>query len=441
MKTVVLIDNDALSRSLLSECLAGHDWRIMEAEDGEAGLDLVERYEPGAVVCDLRTPRRNGFKVCQHIREQPHLNQTRVVLTGVSRFPSDRHTALATGANEYLTKPIQPSALLAALDSCKDQETVETRRRPIVTGPTTVRFWGVRGSIPTPGLQTAKFGGNTSCVEVRIGELIIVLDAGSGVRQLGQSLMREFSDKKLKVTMLITHTHWDHIQGFPFFVPAYNPKAKVRILGSGAVYSLRNALGEQMQDAFFPVTLDDLARQVTFEEMGDAEFQVDGVKVRSIHANHPAMCRGYRLCTPQGDVVYMPDHEAYERLEIELQKRSGQKSQRLIDYARSWDERVVEFMRDAELVITDTQYDATEYPNRLNWGHTCVDEAIDIAMRANVRQFFLFHHDPDHNDEKMFDMIANAEARVAAAGSSMLVRAAREGEEFVLDGERIYARS
>src|SRR5689334_22104944 len=184
---------------------------------------------------------------------------------------------------------------------------------------------------PLPGTADGKIWRNTSCVEVRVGELIIVLDAGSGIRRLGQSLMREFRDKRLRVTMLITHTHWDHIQGFPFFIPAYSPKANVRILGSGAVHSLRNALGEQMQDAFFPVRLNELASHVVWDELSGSEVEVEGLKVLNIHANHPAMCRGYRICTPQGDVVYMPDHEGYERNALERQKLNGEVAPALID--------------------------------------------------------------------------------------------------------------
>lgn len=432
MKTVVLIDNDPLSRALLSQCLTGQGWRVLEAEDGESGLALVEANRPAAVVCDLRTPKRNGFKVCRMIRELPELKETRVVLTGVSRFTNDRDTAFATGANEYLSKPIIPAELLTALTHCRD-ELVEDKPKPVVTGPVKVRFWGVRGSIPTPGIQTAMFGGNTSCVEVRAGDQVIILDAGSGIRALGQQLMREFKGKSLDITMLVSHTHWDHIQGFPFFIPAYNPKVNVRIVGyEGAIHGLRGALFEQMQSAFFPVGLNQMASHVTFEELSEMEFELGAVKVRATFANHPGICLGYRLTTAEGDIVYMPDHEAYERHEAERQKISGERSTPSLEYARLQDEKVIEFMRDADIVITDSQYDAVEYPTRLGWGHTCADDAVELAMKAGVKHLFLFHHDPDHHDEKMVAMIAAAEARVVQAGSPMIVSAAREGAEIEL---------
>jgi phosphoribosyl 1,2-cyclic phosphodiesterase len=268
---------------------------------------------------------------------------------------------------------------------------------------------------------------------VRAGGEIVILDAGSGLRLLGDRLLGEHGEQPLRLTVLLSHTHWDHIQGFPFFIPAYSPKANVRILGSGAVHSLRNALGEQMQDAFFPVRLNELASHVVWDELTGDEVKVEGLKVLNIHANHPAMCRGYRICTPQGDVVYMPDHEGYERNAIERQKLNGEAAPALLDDARKRDQEIVEFFREADVVITDTQYDNAEYPGRLDWGHSCVDDVVDIAMRAGVRHLFLFHHDPDHNDEKMEAMVAEAKERVAAAGSSMLVSAAREGAEIVLE--------
>lgn len=434
MKTMVLIDNDPLSRALLSQCLSGGGWRVLESETGDAGFDLVREHVPNAVLCDLRTPKGNGFKVCRRIREEPQLSSTRVVLTSVSRFANDRDTALAAGADDYLVKPIVPAELLATLaragDSAATPAPAPAQAPP---GPVLLRFWGVRGSIPTPGRETAAFGGNTSCVEMRVGSEVIILDAGSGIRALGKALMRESKGQAMNISMLVTHTHWDHIQGFPFFIPAYNPKVNVRILGyEGAVHGLRGALFEQMQSAFFPIGLNQMASHVTFEELEDMQFDLGAAKVRTIFSNHPGICLGYRVATWKGDVVYMPDHEAYERHEKERQKVAGENSQPALDYARAQDEKVIEFLRNAEVMIADSQYDRVEYPTRLGWGHTCADDTVDLAMRAGVKQLFLFHHDPDHDDAKIEAMAAEGQARAAEQGSSLVVSAAREGGEFVL---------
>ena len=238
----------------------------------------------------------------------------------------------------------------------------------------------------------------------------------------------------MNISMLVTHTHWDHIQGFPFFMPAYNPKVNVRILGyEGAVHGLRGALFEQMQSAFFPVGLNQMASHVTFEELEDMQFDLGAAKVRTIFSNHPGICLGYRLSTAKGDIVYLPDHEAYERARTRAPK-SGERKLRARDRLRAaQDEKVIEFMRDADVMISDSQYDRAEYPTRLGWGHTCADDTVDLAMRAGVKQLFLFHHDPDHDDAKIEAMVAEGQARVKENGSSLVVSAAREGGEFMVE--------
>ena len=439
MKTLVLIDSDALTRALVAQCLAGEDWRVLEAEDGQAGVDLVLKHKPTAVVCDIRTPKRNGFQVCRLIREQAALKPTRVILMTVSRFANDRETAFASGADDYLVKPIAPAELIRMVASSSDngeKTVVEPAEKVVVSGPTLIRFWGVRGSIPTPGKETSIYGGNTSCVEVRVGDQILILDAGSGIRRLGQSLMKEVNEKGLNAALLVTHTHWDHIQGFPFFVPAYHPNVNIRILGyEGAVHGLRGALFEQMQTAFFPIGLDQMATHLTFEELTDMHFDLGAVKVRTIFANHPGICLGYRLSTPNGDIVYMPDHEAYERFEIERQKAERETSPDGLAHARVQDQKVVDFLRGADVVIADSQYDAIEYPSRRGWGHTCADDTVQLAVLAGAKRLFLFHHDPDHSDEKIAAMVERAQKEVAQSGAKTVVAAAREGDEIKLTRE------
>jgi phosphoribosyl 1,2-cyclic phosphodiesterase/CheY-like chemotaxis protein len=441
MKTLVLIDSDALTRALIAQCLTGQDWRVLEAEDGQAGIDLVLQHKPTAVVCDLRTPKRNGFQVCRLIREQAALKETHVILMTVSRFANDRETAFAAGADDYLVKPIAPSELIRMMAACRDNGegpvTEPAATEVAAMGPTLIRFWGVRGSIPTPGRETSVYGGNTSCVEIRVGDQIIILDAGSGIRRLGQSLMKEITDTGLNVALLVTHTHWDHIQGFPFFIPAYHPKVNVRILGyEGSVHGLRGALFEQMQTAFFPVGLNQMATHLTFEELTDMEFNLGGVKVRTMFANHPGICLGYRLSTPNGDIAYLPDHETYERYEVERQKAERETSPDGLAYARIQDQKVIDFLRGAEVIIADSQYDAIEYPSRRGWGHSCFDDTVQLAERAGAKRLFLFHHDPDHTDEKISAMVERAQGAVAQSGGKLIVTAAREGDEISLELKR-----
>src|SRR4051812_33683177 len=179
-------------------------------------------------------------------------------------------------------------------------------------GAAWLRFWGVRGSIATPGPTTVKYGGNTSCVEVRAGGQIIILDAGTGLRLLGRELTAEFADEPLEATLLLTHTHWDHIQGLPFFLPVYRPQNQLRILGfEGARHGLNNVLTSQMESPFFPIGLREVPANVRVEELKEMNFMLGPVRVEACLANHPGICVGYRLFTSRGSIAFFPDNEPH----------------------------------------------------------------------------------------------------------------------------------
>jgi phosphoribosyl 1,2-cyclic phosphodiesterase len=272
---------------------------------------------------------------------------------------------------------------------------------------TRLKFWGVRGSIPTPGPGTVRYGGNTSCVEVRHDDDIIILDAGTGLRALGSSLLAEFKDKPLNLTLLVTHTHWDHIQGLPFFAPIYNPRCRLRILGApGTRESLINALTGQMESTYFPVPFAKVPGNIEIEEVTDFNFNIGPVQVRAHRSNHPGLCFGYRLFSPESLIAFFPDSEP----------RAGGE-----------DRDLVEFIRDADVLILDAQYDAAEYTTHVGWGHGCLNDTVGLALQAGVRHLCLFHHDPDHDDKKIDSFVKCAQQLVAKQKSKLKVDAAREG--------------
>jgi phosphoribosyl 1,2-cyclic phosphodiesterase len=283
-----------------------------------------------------------------------------------------------------------------------------------------VRFWGVRGSIPTPGPTTIRYGGNTSCVEVRCGGEIVILDAGTGIRSLGAKLVGESFDQPLSLTLLLTHTHWDHIQGFPFFQPAYLAKNRIRVIGcKGARRGLASVLNSQMESPFFPVGLKDLPSSLSIEELTSQPFALGPIQVSFIRVNHPGRCVGYRLTTPFGTVAYFPDNELAARLPASFPVRLE-------------DREFEQFIRLCDVVIIDTQYDRNEYPAHAGWGHGCLDDVIRVCARAKVKRCYLFHHDPTHTDARIDAMLRHARGITRSHGSRMLVHAAREGDEIVL---------
>lgn len=270
-----------------------------------------------------------------------------------------------------------------------------------------LKFWGVRGSIPTPGAGTVRFGGNTSCVELRAGGQHIIFDAGSGIRPLGLALLAEGRD--LELTLLLTHTHWDHIQGFPFFVPAYQARHRIHILGyEGSMLDLQATLEGQMENPYFPVSLAQMPGNIVIKEIASREFELGPLKVRTCQTKHPGMTVGYRVETAHGVVCYVPDHESSPG------EAAG---------------AVGELIAGADILMLDAQYTAEEYPSKKGWGHGCLDDVVRVAREAGVKRLFLFHHDPMHDDSFIERMLARARS---LAGPTMEVDAAREGECVVL---------
>jgi len=288
-----------------------------------------------------------------------------------------------------------------------------------------LKFWGVRGSIPTPGPSTVHYGGNTSCIEVRADGEIIILDAGTGIRPLGLALMEEFKGQPLDLTLLISHTHWDHIQGFPFFLPAYNAANKLRILGyEGARAGLATTFAGQMESPYFPIALQEMPGHIVIKELKELKFELGAVKVQACFLNHPGICVGYRLFTSCGSVAYLPDNEPYGHPET---VEPGKKKPVL-------EAELIEFIRGVDVLILDSQYDEVEYEKHVNWGHGCVRDSVTLAHKAQAKSLYLFHHDPNHDDARVSQLVTQARKVLADLGGKMQIEAAREGEEIILSG-------
>ena len=285
-----------------------------------------------------------------------------------------------------------------------------------------VRFWGTRGSIAVPGEKTSKYGGNTSCVEVRAEDgTVIVLDCGTGARELGQSLLRSASGP-LRIHMFIGHTHWDHIQGFPFFAPAFLPDTEMNVYApAGFQRRVEDAIAGQMQYSYFPITLRDLRSRIHFTELEEGFFRVGDVLVQTQYLNHTAPTLAYRISSGGATVAYVTDHEPFW-------KPAGR------DFRHPGDQRHLSFLEGADLIIHDAQYSDEEYAGKIGWGHSTVEYATDIALATGSARLALFHHDPAHDDATVASLEAMARERAAAGSRSLEVFAAAEGFELDVRG-------
>lgn len=258
-------------------------------------------------------------------------------------------------------------------------------RKPIMeNSPLTefvVQFWGVRGSIATPGTKTIRYGGNTSCVEMRLGSKRLIFDGGTGLRVLGLNLLRQMP---VEAHMFFTHTHWDHIQGFPFFTPAFIPGNRFHIYGAIAPNgtTIKQRLSDQMLHPNFPVPIQVMQSDLKFYDLTPGDIvELDGVKVETALLNHPNTAIGYRVTWQGHTAVYCTDTEHF--------------SDRL-------DENVVHLARDADVLIYDANYTNEEYYNtktpKVGWGHSTWQAGVEVAKAAGVKKIVMFHHDPGHDD-------------------------------------------
>jgi len=286
-----------------------------------------------------------------------------------------------------------------------------------------VKFWGTRGSIAKPGVGTVRYGGNTSCVEVRSSRgTLIIIDCGTGAHALGQSLLAS-SPTGTRGHILISHTHWDHIQGLPFFGPLFVPGNDWNIYGpKGLDESVREALAGQMEYTYFPVALEQFGATVRYHDLVEGVFEIDDVRITTRYLNHPALTLGYRLEADGATLVYSTDHEPHSRA---LAAGEGQMG--------GQDERHAEFLRGADLLLHDAQYTAKEYPAKIGWGHSPAEYAVRMAQHAEVAKIALTHHDPLRDDKSLDQLVENLRAVLRSCGSTLEVFAAAEGQSLEVE--------
>ena len=287
-----------------------------------------------------------------------------------------------------------------------------------------IRFWGTRGSIHKPGPTTIKYGGNTSCVELRTNRgTLVVIDCGTGAHDLGRELVRQ-QGTATRGHILISHTHWDHIQGIPFFEPFFNPGDEWDIYGPrGLLQSIRDTLAGQMQHNYFPVSVDNFGATIRYHDLVEGAFDIDDLHVVTQYLNHPALTLGYRVNADGATVVYCCDHEPNV-----ASAASGDGE------LTGHDRRHAEFLNAADLVIHDAQYTAREYPLKIGWGHSTCEYAVRVCQAAGVQRVMLTHHDPLRDDAAVDQILDHMRRHNAATLPVLEISAAAEGQTVQVAG-------
>jgi phosphoribosyl 1,2-cyclic phosphodiesterase len=282
----------------------------------------------------------------------------------------------------------------------------------------TLTFWGTRGSVPTPGLATVRYGGNTPCAELRTSEgWLIILDAGTGIRELGRALLARAEGEPILGDIFLTHAHWDHIQGIPFFAPLFRKGNHFTICCSAAMQtSLDRVVRDQMSPMVFPVSFEELQARVDFQELAEERRAGNGYQVSAISVRHPGGALGYRFTDSNADgraLVYVSDNELSPEARYED--------------VPGWRAQLVEFVRGASVLVHDSMYTVDEYSSFVGWGHSTYDQAVELALDAEVERLVLFHHRPERSDDEVDRCVERCRALVARRGRTLEVVAAAEG--------------
>lgn len=405
MRFFVIDDSESIAQvvTLLLQ-QAGHT--VNYSTSPFQALKDVPAFCPDCILLDLIMPEMDGFELCNKFREIPELDAAKIIILSAKSYDFDKRRARQLGADGYMIKPI-------------NTETFVDEINKILNKKLTLTYWGNRGTLPVPGQDSLRYGGNTSCVTLQVdNEPLIIFDAGSGIKKLSNHLMASGA-QRLTAKIFITHPHWDHINALPFFVPMYIQGNEVEILGpSQGEASTRAIISTQMDDVYFPVTIREFSARVFFHDLREESLPIGAIQMDTLLLKHPGNCLGYRATFNGKTVCYITDNELYP---------VGSPN-----YDAVFEERLTRFIQETDILIIDTTYLDEEYPTKTGWGHSCTSEVIRIAAQAQVKSLHLFHHDPDQDDDALDRKLAQARHGLEQLCSPVVCLCPAEGDQFVL---------
>ncbi|MEM8953929.1 MAG: response regulator [Verrucomicrobiota bacterium] len=404
-RILVADDVDDL-REAVCGALSQRGYLVEGVSDGEQCLVAIGLFRPHLLLLDVMMPHIHGIDVLQRIRREPMTRDLGVVFCTAKKFAADMSRIESLGAFDIISKPFEVSDLVGIVEryfegapSCLNDEWSDDKGEAIpgsvylprlpVDCPT-IRMWGTRGSSPVVDPQHQRHGGNTSCLELRYRGTRLIFDAGTGIRDLGNAILEEGPEP---IHVFITHTHWDHVQGFPFFSPAYHEDREVHIYGAkGFGQDLEALFRGQLQHDYFPVELDDMKAELHFHHLSGDAVEIGGIRVTWEAANHPGATVGYRMDVGDVSVAFFPDNE-FLRGYLGPPDRDAVGAEEITPY-----QSYIDFLAGVDVLIHEAQYTNEEYPEKIGWGHSALSNMCLLTKLAGVKSWIITHHDPDHDD-------------------------------------------
>lgn len=405
----ILIAEDIPSiAELMRRILHGAGFEADTAEDGLQCLEKVSSFRPDLVIMDIMMPKVHGLDALKRIKADPESRSVGVIVCTAKSYKPDEEQALMDGAFSIIPKPFKPDELLGAVrayfegapsagsgkgdagqSAGKKPETEPYAPRPR-DSEAKIRLWGTRGSIPVAGSRYVRYGGNTSCMSIERGDDSVIIDAGSGIRDLGFELAKR---GPRRLHLFIGHTHWDHIQGFPFFVPAYIPGFEIIIYGaSGFGKDLESIFRGQLDRDYFPVQLSDMRARLEFRHLDENPVSVGDMRVHWEFTQHPGATLAFKIETGGRRVTYLTDNEflmGYRGSPAEAESNA----ELMAPYRK-----IVDFVTGSDILFGEAQYTTEEYAYKIGWGHSSIANACLLAKAAGVQDWVVVHHDPAHDD-------------------------------------------
>ncbi|MGQ0510644.1 MAG: response regulator [Betaproteobacteria bacterium] len=401
-----VVDDDPDNLALVTRLLTGAGHEVVARGSSVEALRDIPDIRPDCVITDVMMPVMDGFELTRELRRRPELAAMKIVVLSAKTYDFDRRRAKEMGSDGYITKPINRDTFLQSISE-------------LVTDQIAVNYWGVHGTLPVPGEAYNRYGGNTPCVSVEVGgEPLYVFDCGSGIKKLSDRVMKTPAER-FSCRIFISHTHWDHINTVPFFAPLYLRGNQIEIFGPyQGDLTIERAISAQMESVYFPVTIREFGARLVFRDLREERLEFGPVRVDTMLLRHPGYCLGYKLTCRGRSVCYITDNELYLPTDARHDAR--------------YVERLADFVRGADLLITDTTYRDHEYPSKVDWGHSCVSQVADLAARAEVKRLHLFHHDPDQTDADIDLKLEETRKALAQLGSKVHCEAPAEGSALML---------